>query len=59
MIHVVLPWWNTPKMDDMPETGGRRLLMVPDSVAAAQRSCASQDGVMAPVADSPAVHRRL
>ena len=22
MVHVVLPWWNTPKLDDMPETGG-------------------------------------
>ena len=24
MVHVVLPWWNTPKLDDMPETGGCR-----------------------------------
>jgi len=21
-INVLLPWWNTPKLDDMPETGG-------------------------------------
>lgn len=21
LIHVVLPWWSTPKLDDMPETG--------------------------------------
>ncbi|PRW60298.1 transmembrane 208-like [Chlorella sorokiniana] len=24
MVHVVLPWWNTPKLDDAPETDAER-----------------------------------